>query len=166
MLKARCLYKLIQVGRIRPFAFASEQVPSRTFFRKKNKMKHPYSLLSKLSPLIYGAFVFAAMPAQAYDYSDFQPYSQSPPQGMSPAQIPMFVSIGFDDNGMSGLPGSGGAGGTSWFLEFIRDKNNHPGSGNTATFDGTPARITFFNRSGCQQPTLLMVAGRVRLKYL
>ncbi|MEE9322782.1 MAG: hypothetical protein V3U76_20230 [Granulosicoccus sp.] len=63
----------------------------------------------------------------------------------------MFVSIGFDDNGMSGLPDSGGTGGTSWFLEFIRDKVNHSGSGNPATFDGTPARVTFFNRSGYQE---------------
>src|SRR4051794_30763809 len=45
---------------------------------------------------------------------DHVPWSQSPPFGLHPDQVPQFVSFGFDDNGYSGLPESNGTGGFAW----------------------------------------------------
>jgi hypothetical protein len=71
--------------------------------------------------------------------TDNVPASQTPPGGFKPEQIPMFVSIGFDDNqsagGMNGLTG------------FFRDIKNPAGSGEAATYDGAPARATFYMTS-------------------
>ena len=50
----------------------------------------------------------------AWTGHDNVPASQSPPCGLSPGQVPQFVSIGFDDNAYSGLEGSAGTGGMSW----------------------------------------------------
>ncbi|MEE9426345.1 MAG: polysaccharide deacetylase family protein [Methylococcales bacterium] len=95
-------------------------------------------------------FAFS-LTTQAYDYTDDQPYSQTPPHGLNPNQVPMFVSIGFDDNGVSGLEGSGGTGGLTWFLNYMRTKKNPAGTGNLLTYDSTPARVTFFNTSSYQE---------------
>ncbi|MCK5831190.1 MAG: putative Ig domain-containing protein [Methylococcales bacterium] len=104
------------------------------------------NLFANLSSIaLLGSSLFIATPGLAYNYSDNQPYSQSPPQDLSPNQVPMFVSIGFDDNGISGVSGSGGTGGLTWFLNFIRTKHNPNGAGNAATYDGSPVRVTFFN---------------------
>lgn len=78
---------------------------------------------------------------------DNQPASPNPPGGLAAANVPMFVSIGFDDNGYSGLPGSGGDGAMSWATTFFKDLVNPAGSGNAATFDGLPARVSFFMTS-------------------
>lgn len=56
----------------------------------------------------------------------------------------MLVSIGFDDNGYSGVEGSAGSGGVSWAMDFFRSQRNPAGRGNAATFDGAPARVTFY----------------------
>lgn len=70
--------------------------------------------------------------------------SQNPPGGLLPNQVPMLVSIGFDDNSYSGLEGSGGVGGMSWCLDLFNNKVNN-GVGNPGTFDGTPVKATFYN---------------------
>ena len=44
-----------------------------------------------------------------YAYKDRRLPSALPPGDLRPDQVPMFVTIGFDDNAFSGLPGSGGA---------------------------------------------------------
>jgi hypothetical protein len=74
---------------------------------------------------------------------DNVPPSAAPPGGLSPAQVPMFVTFGFDDNGYSGLPGTNGTGGMSWAADFFRPLVNAKG-GNPRTYDGTPARATFY----------------------
>jgi Polysaccharide deacetylase len=65
--------------------------------------------------------------------------SQKPPGGLAANQVPMFVSIGFDDNqsagGMNGL--------TGMFRELVNPK----GSGQAETFDGAPVRATFYMTS-------------------
>ena len=114
-----------------------------------NKSRYQRLIFKHLTLLI-SYFIFS-IPIHAYDFSDNQPYSQSPPGGLTPNKVPMFVSIGFDDNGISGLAGSGGTGGLNWFLDFSRSKYNPAGSSNPSTYDGTPARVTFFNTSSYQE---------------
>jgi hypothetical protein len=55
----------------------------------------------------------------------------------------MFVSVGFDDNGFSGLPGSGGEGGIAWVMELFQSIENP---------DGTDARASFFLTSNYLDP--------------
>ncbi|KMQ52786.1 chitin deacetylase [Chitinispirillum alkaliphilum] len=62
----------------------------------------------------------------------------------------MFITIGFDDNSRSGIPRSDTVvieypEGMLWALEYFRTLTNPAGSGNPATFDGTPARVAFYN---------------------
>ena len=68
------------------------------------------------------------------------PWSQSPPGGLAPAQVPQFVAVTFDDG--YGLE-DGGIGGVNFIVDFMSGKKN-PGSGNAGTFDGTPVRTTFY----------------------
>lgn len=71
--------------------------------------------------------------------------SRLPPAGLAPSQVPLFVSLGFDDNGYSGLPESGSDGGLAWLLGMLGPKRN-PGvcpAGPSPTLDGAPARATF-----------------------
>jgi peptidoglycan/xylan/chitin deacetylase (PgdA/CDA1 family) len=59
--------------------------------------------------------------------------SRQPPSSLAPAArsgspvdwraaTPQFVAIGWDDNGFSGLPGSGGTGGLSWALDLAQSR--------------------------------------------
>jgi hypothetical protein len=75
---------------------------------------------------------------------DHVPASASPPGGLKPSQVPMFVSYGFDDNGYSGLEGTNGTGGLTWAADFFRPLVNPKGSGRAGTYDGVPARATFY----------------------
>lgn len=77
-------------------------------------------------------------------FSDNVPPSKDPPGGLLPEQVPMFVSIGFDDNGYAGLENSGNKGGMKWAYDLFHDRVNPAGTGNPATYDGTPVRISFF----------------------
>jgi peptidoglycan/xylan/chitin deacetylase (PgdA/CDA1 family) len=73
--------------------------------------------------------------------STTQPLTRSltPPAGLSPSQVPQFVAITFDDNF--------GPAGMTWANDFFTSKVNPAGSGNAATFDGTPVRTTFYHNS-------------------
>lgn len=71
-----------------------------------------------------------------FDNSDVRYPAQVPPSGLNTAQAPQFVSIGFDDNGFSD--------GMRWAIDFFADKTNPAGTGNSATYDGDAARVTFF----------------------
>ena len=93
--------------------------------------------------------------AMGYDFTDNQPYSQLPPQNLSPAQVPLFFSIGFDDNGISGINGSGGTGGMTWILDYLRNKKNPVSIGNLLTYDSTPVRVSFFNSSKYHEGTVV-----------
>ena len=82
------------------------------------------------------------IPARAS--SDRRDPAASPPGGLTPAQVPLFVVFGFDDNGISGVDGSGGL---RYVNEQFRRQKNPPGRGNRATFDGTPAHFTLYGLS-------------------
>lgn len=69
--------------------------------------------------------------------SDYLEASVNPPGGLEPSEVPMFVSIGFDDNAY--------AEGVDWIREYTHDIKNNPGTGNPGTYDGEPVRLTFFN---------------------
>ncbi len=88
--------------------------------------------------------------------------SAQPPGSLSPQQVPMFVSIGFDDNFYSGYPGAPGQGGMKWAIDFFKNIKNPAGSRNPATFDDTPARVTFFNT--CVYGTRWMAESPVLIK--
>src|SRR6185503_678375 len=62
--------------------------------------------------------------------------SAAPPGGLKPNQVPQFVVLGFDDNGISGMPGSPTTGGIRWVVEDL-----FAGRKNT---DGSPALASFY----------------------
>ncbi|WP_155732945.1 polysaccharide deacetylase family protein [Pseudoalteromonas luteoviolacea] len=73
----------------------------------------------------------------SYDYSDNQPWSQMPPAQLRPVQVPLFISIGFDDNGSKE--------GMDWIINFTKQLENANTANNAATFDGSPVRFSFYN---------------------
>jgi peptidoglycan/xylan/chitin deacetylase (PgdA/CDA1 family) len=63
--------------------------------------------------------------------------STSPPGGLAPERVPQFVVFGSDDNYQ--------VDGTNWLVnDFYRNRRNPRGQGHPATFDGTPARGSFY----------------------
>lgn len=79
----------------------------------------------------------AAQETSRYDFTDDVPPSQSPPGGLKPEQVPLFVVFGADDNYR--------ADGVTWMTDvFYGEHRNPPGKGNPAAFDGTPCRGTFY----------------------
>ena len=63
--------------------------------------------------------------------------SQLPPGGLAPADVPMFVTFGSDDNYITS--------GNYWLVDnFYGTKTNPPGSGNPATYDGMPVGGSFY----------------------
>jgi hypothetical protein len=86
-----------------------------------------------------------------YDYSDNMPPASTPPGGLSPSEVPMFVSIGFDDNSYSGIPRGGGGdkvgGGVSFVVNDLCNAENPAGNGNSGTYDGEPISVSFFVNS-------------------
>jgi hypothetical protein len=62
------------------------------------------------------------------------PASRSHPKSdeISVEQVPMFISFGFDDNGIADVENNGGA---TWILNYLKDKTNP---------DGTPMRASFY----------------------
>lgn len=85
--------------------------------------------------LFTGLIVLCAAAARPVGAQAF-PYSQKPPGGLGSAQVPMFVVFGFDDNAR--------VEGVQWFANLVRGRKNPAGSGNPATYDGTPVRATWF----------------------
>jgi hypothetical protein len=83
---------------------------------------------------------------------DNVPPSPNPPGGLQPAQVPMFVSLGFDDNPYSE--------GMNWAVSTFSALTNPPGKGNAATFDGTKVRATFYHSS-----TYTAAAGSWKAAY-
>jgi peptidoglycan/xylan/chitin deacetylase (PgdA/CDA1 family) len=70
---------------------------------------------------------------------DNVPPSKDPPGGLKPEQVPMFVSMGFDDNPFPD--------GVTWVATEFAKRKNPAGSGQAATFDGTSVRATFYDTS-------------------
>lgn len=81
---------------------------------------------------------------ETYDYSERRDASSNPPGGLKPEEVPMFLTLGWDDNGCSGLPGSKGGGGMKWAMELFSSRKNPAGAGNPSTFDGTTPYSTFY----------------------
>ncbi len=78
-----------------------------------------------------------ATPSTPYDYGDRIPPSKNPPGGLLPSQVPQFITIGSDDNNASD--------GVNFLVnELLAGRFNPAGTGNLATYDGTPARATFY----------------------
>jgi hypothetical protein len=70
---------------------------------------------------------------------DNVPASQSPPGNLRPERVPMFVGMGFDDNPETR--------GVTWVVDTFSGIKNPAGTGKAATYDGTPARATFYHTS-------------------
>jgi hypothetical protein len=75
----------------------------------------------------------------AWTGKDNVPASQSPPGNLPIDQVPLFVSLGFDDNPEPE--------GVNWAVGAFSALKNPPGTGNAATYDGTTARATFYHSS-------------------
>ena len=73
------------------------------------------------------------------------PWSQSPPGGRAPADVPQLVAITFDDN--FGLADPSATGGVDYIVDFFKGRKNPAGAGNAADFDGAPAHVSFFHTS-------------------
>jgi hypothetical protein len=80
--------------------------------------------------------------------------STSPPGGLALDNVPQFVAFGFDDNRYED--------GMQWALDTIKPKQNPPGRGDHCTFDGTPARFSFFITSMVDQTTAALEALHAR----
>jgi peptidoglycan/xylan/chitin deacetylase (PgdA/CDA1 family) len=63
--------------------------------------------------------------------------SDQPPGGLTVAQAPQFVLLGFDDNPDTGP--------MTWFVDYLKDRRNPAGAGRAATLDGGPVRAVFFS---------------------
>ncbi len=70
------------------------------------------------------------------------PWSEQPPAGFLPAEVPQFVALTFDDNFISGLGDV--KGGMTFVTDLFRDLKNPTGNGTSGTFDGSAARTNFF----------------------
>jgi hypothetical protein len=81
---------------------------------------------------------------QGYAYSDNRKPLSSPPGGLAVKNVPQFISIGFDDNAFSGLPGSSCPGGLRYVLDLAKEKNNPAGKGNRRTYDAVPIHFSFY----------------------
>ncbi|MEZ5536155.1 MAG: polysaccharide deacetylase family protein [Thiolinea sp.] len=103
-------------------------------------------------PVLYTAGYSPASPAP-----DFTGLSK-PPGNLDAGQMPQFVMIGSDDNTKSA--------GIHWLLNLLENRRNPAGTDNPATYDGSPARISFYlNTAGFDQwlmddPKLLVEATR------
>ena len=82
------------------------------------------------------------------------PVATAPPGGLALENVPQLISFGFDDNAHED--------GMQWFLDFIKSKVNPAGSGNPCTFDGTAARVSFFDNSHVDMHTEAMAALHAR----
>ncbi|HEX2862909.1 MAG TPA: polysaccharide deacetylase family protein, partial [Lacunisphaera sp.] len=69
--------------------------------------------------------------------ADQQAASHQPPGGLTSAQAPQFVLLGFDDNPDTEP--------MTWFVDTLKDRRNPAGRGSAATFDGGPVRAIFFS---------------------
>lgn len=67
---------------------------------------------------------------------DNVPPSQNPPGNLHPQIVPQFVVLGFDDQMDKGA--------MEWVVDMFDGRTNPVGNGQSATFDGTPARAAFY----------------------
>jgi len=72
------------------------------------------------------------------------PAADRPPAGLTPEQVPQFIVFGSDDNGYSGLAGSGGSGGLHFLTEMFAGQRNPEGGNDPRTFDASPLHYSFY----------------------
>lgn len=70
--------------------------------------------------------------------------SPNPPGDLKPSSVPMFVTIGFDDNGYCGLTDPYKPCGITFANKLFASRKNPIGKGNKSTYDGTNCHATFF----------------------
>ncbi len=87
-----------------------------------------YMLISMLTLMMYNS-----VKAQITK----QDPSSNPPNGLATNKVPQFISFGFDDNGF--------ADGMYWIVNYLKNLKNPVGGGQAATYDGMPARMSFYN---------------------
>ena len=98
-----------------------------------------------LACLLAASCVFAACTGTRQPRTETLPaHAAAPPSGLKARQVPLFVCFGSDDNGSSGLEGSGAAGGLHFLTELFAGRRNPNGTGNLATFDGAPLHYSFY----------------------
>jgi hypothetical protein len=68
--------------------------------------------------------------------------SQNPPGGLKPEKIPLFVSIGFDDNDKSGFTSEKGMEGMKWAVDLFLNRKNPDGSNCSCVFYCTTEYIS------------------------
>ncbi len=56
-------------------------------------------------------------------------------------KVPMFICLGFDDNGIAEKTKNGGA---TWILNYLNSKSNPSGANNPLAFDGSPFHASFY----------------------
>lgn len=93
--------------------------------------------------LIYITPLFAGTGVGVYNYTDNVSASRTHPGSDSIAleKVPMFIVLGFDDNGIADVSKNGGA---TWIKNYLKDKKNPSGSGTEETYDGTYMRASFY----------------------
>lgn len=84
-----------------------------------------------LTPLLF------PLMAATLSAADLRPASDQPPGGLTPAQAPQFVLLGFDDNPDTDP--------MTWLVDALKDRRNPAGAGRAVTFDGGPVRAIFFS---------------------
>lgn len=92
-----------------------------------------------MKKLLYVAGALATTLSQAIALAP----SQEAPYGLSAEQVPQFVVLSFDDNGLTGHPETGEYGGMQWVVDTF-EKYKNQGSGIKGTFDNDQFKTTFY----------------------
>jgi len=107
-------------------------------------MKRRFRLEARVLLVTLAASVAACAGRGAVRFARPQQAMRMPPGGLSPQQVPQFVSFGSDDNPHSGLAASGGGGGMHYLTELFASRRNPAGSGDARNFDGRPPHYSFY----------------------
>ena len=113
----------IECGRARTWSL---HIRARPGFTSRVKPRHLPLLPLLLMPVL-----------TSLTAADSRSASARPPGGLTPAQAPQFVLLGFDDNPDTGP--------MTWFVDYLQAKRNPAGSGKTGTFDGGQVRAIFYS---------------------
>ncbi len=73
-----------------------------------------------------------------------QTQSNLPPANIPADKAPLFIFIGSDDNYGNGMP---------LFLDYLENKENPAGTGQSGTFDSAPVRMSFYSNTCYQNVT-------------
>ncbi len=87
--------------------------------------------------------LFAGGGIGEYDYSDKQDASRiHPGSDLIPLEkVPIFICLGFDDNGIADKKNGGGV---TWIHNYLKERKNPAGTGQKRTYDGAPMKASFY----------------------